>query len=103
MQTLRVDERVHCMTVFIKGKLFASKPNQKWVRKKTLCADYICLIWYWYFSQSTKMVYCISGLAMSTFVVCAKVSIHSISNLSTFDSSTFGSLVPTFCDSVRGK
>jgi hypothetical protein len=41
MQTLRVDERVHCMTVFIKRKLFASKPNQKWVRKKTLCADYI--------------------------------------------------------------
>jgi len=28
------------MNVFIKGKLFASKPNQKWVRKKTLCADY---------------------------------------------------------------
>ena len=44
MQTLRVDERVHCMTVFIKGKLFASKPNQKWVRKKTLCADYINIV-----------------------------------------------------------
>jgi hypothetical protein len=44
MLTLRVDERVHCMTVFIKGKLFASKPNQKWVRKKTLCADYKCCL-----------------------------------------------------------
>jgi hypothetical protein len=32
---------VHCMTVFIKGKLFASKPNQKWVRKKR-CAPIIC-------------------------------------------------------------
>ena len=40
MQTLRVDERVQCLTVFTKGKLFASMPNQKWVRKKTLCADY---------------------------------------------------------------